>query len=67
MIVILNNGTRVVVPKEFVQRMVQDMAAGNTKQWQINMNTDSKEILQVINLKDVSIICTVEDVVDGLE
>lgn len=62
MIVILNNGTWISIPKEAVQDLVQKLVKGDATQWQCQIDTSNNEITSIINLKDVSAICREEDI-----
>lgn len=62
MIVILNNGTRISIPKEAAQAIAQALVAGEVQQWQIHMDGRNKEISSIINLKEVSAICLPGDI-----
>lgn len=67
MIVILNNGTRISLPREAVQDIMQKLAKGEATQWQCQIDTSNSEITSIINLKQVAAICRPDDIVDGLE
>ncbi len=62
MIVILNNGTRIRVPKEAVQNIMQKLASEEATQWQCQIDASNMEITSIFNLKDVSAICKEEDI-----
>lgn len=62
MIVILNNGTRISIPKECVQSISQAMMSGEIKEWNIQIDARNKEISSLINMKHVSAICLHGDI-----
>lgn len=64
MIVILNNGTKIKVKKEFAQSVMQGIikTPGGPKQWQCFLDTDNNAI-SGFNLQEVAAICDEEDIV----
>lgn len=62
MIVILNNGTRIAIPKDAVQSIMQKLAKGEATQWQVQIDLTNSEITSILNLKDVSAIVKEEDI-----
>ena len=67
MIVILNNGSRINIPKDAVQSILQTLLSGEVKQWQCQIDASNKEITSILNLKEVSAICHEEDIVENTD
>lgn len=60
--IVINNGTRISIPKEGVQSISKALMAGEVKQWQCQIDGRNKEISNIINLKEVSAICLPGDI-----